>query len=319
MRRCRLKIVHQSACYHVVCRITQGQSWLRERDKIAFSSLLQRVAPYCGVEVLTYCVMSDHFHLLVRIPHKAVADAAIDGVELSRRIGLLYKSDEAARVRSLWDERSLPAIKHLWEAELKMHLARMHDLSVFMQFLKQRFTTGHNRTRGTKGTIWTERFKSVLVEERSGERNPLQIVGAYIDLNPVRAGVVAEAKDYPHSGLGSACMGDPISQKGLATLSGTNGWGAARVWFEQFVAGKSSANSTGRASKSAAPDSGADLGTTLSKRQVSLVKAFVVGSAKFVMEIMIGMAEIRASARPQAYASGGFGVDLWVGGRFRKN
>jgi REP element-mobilizing transposase RayT len=319
MRRCRLKIVHQSACYHIVCHITQGQLWLADSEKLAFAILLQRLAPYCGIEVLTYCVMSDHFHLLVRIPPKAVADAALDGVELSRRVGMLYGADEAERVRVLWEERALPGGKHHWEDELEMHLGRMHDLSVFMQLLKQRFTMGRNRSRGTKGTIWTERFKSVLVEDRSGERNPVQIVGAYIDLNPVRAGVVGDAKDYPHSGFGSACMGNTSAQQGLSDLSETNVWAKARAWFEQFVAGNFCPSTTDSSAMADTPDSGNCLRRSLRTKQASLVKGFVLGSAKFVMEILVGLAEIRASARPQAYACGGFGADLWVGGRHRKS
>ncbi len=319
MRRCRLKIVHQSACYHVICRITQGQLWLGEGAKIAFRELLPRVAAYCGVEVLTYCVMSDHFHLLVRVPPKAAADAALDGLQLSQRVGKLYGTDEAVRVESLWQDRSLPGMTFLWEAELGMHLGRMHDLSVFMQFLKQRFTMGHNRSRGTKGTLWTERFKSVLVEARSGERNPLQIVAAYIDLNPVRAGLLAEAKDYPHSGFGSACLGNIDSQRGLAALCEAKNWAEARAHYERFLAGKFTPSETDVTQTSAAQPPDSSLGSALRVRQASLVKGFVIGSATFVMEILLGLAEIRASVRPQAYASGGMGGDLWVGRRFRKD
>jgi len=45
---------------------------------------------------------------------------------------------------------------------------------------------------------WAERFKSVLLE--GGEA--LAAVAAYIELNPVRAGLCADPKDYRYCGFG---------------------------------------------------------------------------------------------------------------------
>jgi hypothetical protein len=54
--------------------------------------------------------------------------------------------------------------------------ARMWDVSAFMKLLKQRFTQWFNRERGRKGTLWEERFKSVLVE---GAGDALATMAAY--------------------------------------------------------------------------------------------------------------------------------------------
>ncbi len=314
MRRCRLKLLHQSACYHVVCRITQGQLWLGAEEKVSLCELLHRVAAYCGVTVLTFCVMSNHFHLLIRVPHKAVADAALNGVQLGNRVALLYGTEAGDLVRELWEGRGSPELDRLWEGELAMHLGRMHDLSVFMQLLKQRFTMGHNRNHGTRGTLWTERFKSVLVESREGERNPLQIVAAYIDLNPVRAGVVAEPEDYPYSGYGSANLGKVESQHGIMELSALPGWSGVKSWYAGLCGGKLSPSESPESGPGSEP---VTLGSVLRSRQAALVKGAVLGSAKFVMEVLQALVEIRRSVRPQAYASGGLGGDLWVGQRYR--
>ena len=50
------------------------------------------------------------------------------------------------------------------------YLARMWDLSGFMKLLKQRFTQWFNQKQGRKGTLWEERFKSVLVEDGHAAR-----------------------------------------------------------------------------------------------------------------------------------------------------
>ncbi|MCX6875776.1 MAG: hypothetical protein NTW21_18500 [Verrucomicrobia bacterium] len=50
-----------------------------------------------------------------------------------------------------------------------------------------RFSQWYNQTTGRKGILWEARFKSVLVEDGTASR----AIAAYIDLNPVRAGMVA--------------------------------------------------------------------------------------------------------------------------------
>ncbi len=56
-----------------------------------------------------------------------------------------------------------------------------------MKELKQRFSRWYNRQTGRFGTLWAERFKSVLVEDHPAN---VETLAAYIDLNPVRAGLV---------------------------------------------------------------------------------------------------------------------------------
>ncbi|MCH8539717.1 MAG: hypothetical protein LAT58_02990, partial [Opitutales bacterium] len=62
------------------------------------------------------------------------------------------------------------------------------------------------------GPLWSEKFKSVLVE---GRANVLKVVAAYIDLNPVRAGLVDDPAKYAYSGYGESVMGgEPVSDLG---------------------------------------------------------------------------------------------------------
>src|SRR5690606_13228113 len=93
------------------------------------------------------------------------------------------------------------------------YLRRMWDISLFMKTLKQRFTQGFNKLHQRKGTLWEDRFKSVLVES-AGE--PLRAMAAYIDLNPVRAGLVADPKDYRWSGYGAGGGGGSGARAALA-------------------------------------------------------------------------------------------------------
>jgi hypothetical protein len=80
---------------------------------------------------------------------------------------------------------------------------RMHDLSEFMKSLLERFTKWFNRTHSRFGHLWEDRFKSVIVESGAAART----MAAYIDLNPVRAGMVKDPAQYRWSSYGEAVGG----------------------------------------------------------------------------------------------------------------
>ena len=82
---------------------------------------------------------------------------------------------------------------------------RMHDLSEFMKTLVQRFTQWFNRTHRRTGNLWEDAFKSVIVEDGVAAKT----MAAYIDLNPVRAGIVKDPADYRWSSYGEAIGGGP--------------------------------------------------------------------------------------------------------------
>jgi hypothetical protein len=90
-------------------------------------------------------------------------------------------------------------------------LARMHDLSAFVRELKQRFGIWYNHRHQNKGTIWSDRFHSVIVEASA---EALSTVAAYIDLNPVRAGLVSDPAAYHFSSYGRAMGGNREARRG---------------------------------------------------------------------------------------------------------
>jgi len=76
-------------------------------------------------------------------------------------------------------------------------------LSEFMKTLMQRFTKWFNRTHARCGNLWEDAFKSVIVEDGVAAKT----IAAYIDLNPVRAGIVKDPADYRWSSYGEAIGG----------------------------------------------------------------------------------------------------------------
>jgi putative transposase len=81
-----------------------------------------------------------------------------------------------------------------------------------MKELKERISRWFNKQNGRRGPLWMDRFKSVLVDGKDA----LATMAAYIDLNPVRAGIVADPLDYEWSGYGEACAGSRRAKRGIS-------------------------------------------------------------------------------------------------------
>ncbi len=200
----RLKV--EGGVYHCISRVVAGEFLLGEREKSVLCKQLWQVAGFCGVEVLTYCIMSNHFHVLVRVPQQFELS---DDELLSKAEELYWKNDMQLQViRNIFEHGDEGAVERLRE---KLY-ARMFDVSIFMKELKQRFSIWYNKTHDRYGVFWADRFNSVLVE---GKRNAVEMVAAYIDLNPIRAGLVNDPKEYRYSGYGEAMAGVNRSRKGI--------------------------------------------------------------------------------------------------------
>jgi len=193
------------ALYHCVARVVDKRFAFEAADKEQFRIYLRMMENFSGCRVLAYCVMCNHFHILLEVtprPKEVLTDE-----QLLRRLGALYSEAFVATVeKELVQAREVAAIGPAEDAETyvqRIHerfTYRMHDLSEFMKTLLQRFTRWHNTRTNRRGNLWEETFKSVVVEDGLASRT----MAAYIDLNPVRAGMVADPADYRWSSYGEA-------------------------------------------------------------------------------------------------------------------
>ena len=212
MRRKRVK-ADGGAYYHLVSRCALQQYLFTDDEKRTFVSMMRRIADFSGVEVLTYCVMSNHFHILVRVPQPREVTES----ELLARVATLYGEAYAKEMRERWAAFLKTGQTAFLEKEQEQLRKRMGDISPFMHVLKMRFTLWYrSHHEGHMGTLWDNRFSSTLVEGGGS----LAAVAAYIDLNPVRAGMVTDPKDYAFSGYGAATAGNAIARQGLAGVYG---------------------------------------------------------------------------------------------------
>ena len=216
MRRARAKQQPgEVGYYHCMSRVVDGQFVLGEVEKEQLVTWMRRYAAFCGVKVVTYCVMSNHFHILVEVPQRPERQHLPTDRELVARVRKArdcYGSGRLeADLKALREQKADQAAEALRER----FFCRMWDVSWFMRLVKQRFTQGFNKARQRRGTLWEDRFKSVLIE---GAGNALATMAIYIDLNPVRAALVSDPAEYRWCGYGQGMAGVRAAREGLAVV-----------------------------------------------------------------------------------------------------
>ena len=197
------------AIYHCISRVVDRRFILGDAEREQFVTYLRAYEAFCQVRVLTFCVMGNHFHVLVEVPARPAVDP--DDEALLKHLAVLYSGKQMAEIRWQLGQFRSQGAHAAAEALRQRFLARMWDLSAFMQSLKQRFAQWYNRRNGRDGVLWSDRFKSVLVEDGHAAR----VMAAYIDLNPVRAGMVERPEQYRWSGYGEAVAGKKKAREGL--------------------------------------------------------------------------------------------------------
>ena len=200
------------AIYHCISRVVDHTFRLGAEEKERFVRILRAYEEFSRVRVLTFCVMSNHFHVLVEVPERPEQEPG-DG-ELLGWLGALYPARQVAEVGQRLEHYRSQGNHAAAGALRGRYLRRMWDLSIFMKGVKQRFARWYNGRHKRTGCLWDERFRSVLVEEGHAAR----VVAGYIDLNPVRAGMVGDAGAYRWSGWGEAAAGVRKAREGIAAV-----------------------------------------------------------------------------------------------------
>lgn len=214
MRRARLKgePEAEASYYHCISRIVDRRFVLDVIQKEVFVRIMRGYEIYCGVQVVTFCVMSNHFHVLLRVPRRPSSDLLPSDVELVERLRAADCSYGAEMLAQQLNNLRSSGRHEDAEKLRERFFLTMWDVSYFMRVLKQRFSQWYNRKNDRKGTLWEERFRSVLVEAGS----TLRTVALYIDLNPVRAGMVNDPKDYRWCGYAEAVAGVGRAREAIA-------------------------------------------------------------------------------------------------------
>ena len=194
------------AIYHCISRVVDRRFAFGIEEKERFRTLMRMMENFTGCRVLSYCLMCNHIHILLEVP--PVPEGGVSDAVFLKRLSALYGeafvADVAGQLDAARCEGGVEGGNPERVEEIKERFSyRMHDLGEFMKGLMQRFTQWFNGRHKRTGTLWEQRFKSVIVEGGTAART----MAAYIDLNPVRAGMVADPAEYRWSSYGEAIGG----------------------------------------------------------------------------------------------------------------
>ena len=176
-RTSRLIIADEKAVYHVMSRTALDGFPLKDVEKDFMLDLIKRFSALYFTEILGFCLMGNHFHLLV----KMIPDNRFTDEEIHRRF-----------------EAHFGDSRDFIDGQIPYLREKLSSLSEFMREIKVGFARYYNRRHNRRGYFWGDRFKSVIVEKGETLINCL----AYIDLNPLRAGIVSRPENYRWNSLG---------------------------------------------------------------------------------------------------------------------
>jgi REP element-mobilizing transposase RayT len=159
------------------------RQWIVDRIKLLCSVF--------AVDLCAYAIMSNHYHIVVRINSEQVAEWSDE--EVAKRWMKIFRGP--LLMNQYLGNADLTRTEHQWVEELfATWRERLCDLSWFMRCINEPIARMANREDHCSGRFWEGRFKSqALLDERA-----LLACMAYVDLNPIRAAMAKtpEQSDY---------------------------------------------------------------------------------------------------------------------------
>ena len=183
--------------YHCISRCVRraflcGEGF--EHRKQWIENRLQLLAENFAVSVGGFAVMDNHLHVLVRLDPDAAADFSDE--EVVRRWLNIYPprsfDPRDEKLLAAWVENELRNPQ-----QVALYRQRLADLGWFMKSLKEPLARMANKEDNCKGTFWESRYKSIAILDEEA----LLATCAYIDLNPVAAGIAATPEASPHTSV----------------------------------------------------------------------------------------------------------------------
>jgi hypothetical protein len=186
-RYARIKPDDMGMYYHLTNRISgiPGEYPFGDAEKEELINLVKVLSRFFTIEVLSCQAMGNHYHIVCYAP----AD-------------LLSPRQACERYNRFYQARNKPPLSPD-DPYCEVVARRMRDISWFMRQLQQQFTSWYNRTRipHRRGSLWAQRFKSVILERDTALWNCL----CYVEMNAVRAGLVSDPGDYRFGTWGEWC------------------------------------------------------------------------------------------------------------------
>jgi len=204
------RIKDPETVHHILNRIAHKVYFLGDDERNDFVEIMRRAAEYCGLRLLAWCVMTNHFHLMVYLP----APVKIDENEVLRRYGVLKGMAARSRIEmqiSDWRREGEEGERKVGEW-LESQKRRMYDIGEYMKIVKQWFTEEYNRRNSHVGTLWESEYLDRPVKMTVKEMSRRM---GYIHLNPIRAAAASTYDEYAWSSFSAFVRGDERAVSGM--------------------------------------------------------------------------------------------------------
>lgn len=182
--------------YHCIGRCVR-RAWLWGVDEYAGKDyshrkqwVIERLSQLCAIfpiEVCAYAVMSNHYHVVLHVDSERARKWGRE--EVIERWTVLFRAPNL--VKRLQSGEALEAERQAAEQIIEKWRARLIDVSWFMRCLNEHLARRANIEDQCTGRFWEGRFKSQALLDEAG----LLTAMAYVDLNPVRAGIAKTPED----------------------------------------------------------------------------------------------------------------------------
>ena len=181
----RIKFNENDAWYHLYSRIAAHKGEYPLSEPAPMRRLIQIIEHFSAIyfcEVAAFCVMGNHYHLVVKID----ALREVRREELRARSRLMYPSRASQIQIDCWSD-----------GEWEHYRRRLFDVSEYMRNVQSAFARWYNYNYMRRGRFWADRFKSVYL----GDERAVVDCMLYVELNPVRAGIVQRPEEWHGSSL----------------------------------------------------------------------------------------------------------------------
>jgi REP element-mobilizing transposase RayT len=219
-----------STTYHTFSRTVNGAFLFKAREREQFCRHLRRLARFLQIQIFDHTVLSNHFHLVLRVPAKV----CLSDRQLLKALRRFYGPKHP---NTLEFARALETNSPLLPILRDSYHKRMGNLPGFMKELKEGFAKWFNALYERFGPLWSERYGSVLTGEE-----PWRILFfcAYVDLNSLRAGLRPDPKEYRWCGYAEALARAGPARAGLAQLLPGRSWEEKLAHYRVLLFGQGS-------------------------------------------------------------------------------
>ncbi|MCG5513281.1 transposase [Ectothiorhodospira shaposhnikovii] len=222
--RSELVSVTDTPWYHVVSRCVRraflcgqdhhtGQNFEHRRGWI--EARIRQLAAVFAIDVAAYAVMSNHYHIVLRIDQGRAQGWSDEAV--LRRWTSVFSGPPV--VQRYLDPQARDTLHDAELAQVRewvgIYRSRLVDLSWFMRVLNETIARKANAEDGVRGRFWEGRFKSqALLDEQA-----ILSAMAYVDLNPIRAGIADTPETSEHTSLEARLCPDKAEARMRAALA----------------------------------------------------------------------------------------------------